>query len=134
MSRPILIRTFLAVVVLGIIVAVASYSYEAHVRQDAASAVRIAIDARLNGDERQYLSFLGEYDENYESIDIAQFILDVKSGYEIKSGPMWMNVYDVEIHTKNGRRYAASPMRATTHLSNRDEFSYWSIACCEPRN
>jgi len=80
------------------------------------------------------MSFLNEDLDGSETFDFGQFILDVKTGYEIKSGPKWLNIYDVEIHTANGRRYAASPIWNTTHWSNEEVESYWSIVCCEPRN
>lgn len=134
MSRPILIRSFLAVLVFGAVVAVGSYLYEAHVRQDAAAAVRVAIDAHLDGQEWTHVQFLNDNLANNKTFDLGQFILDVKTGYEIKSGPKWLNVYDVEIHTTNGRRYAASPIWNTTHWTNGEVESYWSIACCERRN
>ena len=134
MSHPILIRSFLAVLVLGVAVAAGGFLYEAHVREDAASAVRIAIDAHLDGQERTNINFLNENFGRSETFDFGQFILDVKTGYELKSGPRWMNLYDVEIHTTNGRRYVASPIWSTTHWPNGDVDSKWSIICCEPRN
>jgi len=133
-NRPIVIRSFLIVLALGLAAVVGMFVYESHVHNDSAVAVRVAIDEYLGGQEPTNLTFLTEELGVSEPLDLAQFLSDVRTGYEVAPGPKWMNVYDVEIHTTNGRRYVASPIWSTTHWPDGEKLSEWSIACCELRD
>ena len=132
--RSILIRSILIVLALALVIVAGALIQDYRTQSDATSALRVALDAHLAGQERTNLSFLNEDVSYSETFDFPQFSKDIKTGYELKSGERWMNAYDVEIHTENGRRYVASPIGNTTHWPDGEESFEWSIICCEPRN
>ena len=132
--RSILARSIMIVFALALVIVVGALIHDYRTQSNATSAVRVAMDAHLAGQERTNLSFLNEDISHSETFDFAQFSIDIKTGYELKPGERWMNAYDVEIHTGNGRRYVASPIASFTHWSDGEESFEWSIICCEPRN
>ncbi len=132
--RSVLTRSIMIVFALALVVVVGALIHGSRTQSDATSAVRVAMDTYLAGQERTNLSFLNEDISHSETFDFAQFSIDIRTGYELKPGKRWMNAYDVEIHTGNGRRFVASPIGNTTHWPDGEESFQWSIICCEPRN
>jgi hypothetical protein len=119
---------------LAALIVVGAFIHDYRTQKDATSAVRIALDAHLAGEERTHLSFLNQDIGPSETFDLAQFSIDVGTGYELKPGDRWMNTYDVDILTGNGKRYVASPIGNTTYWPDGEKEFSWSIICCEPRN
>lgn len=132
--RLVLTRSIMVVFALAALIVVGALIHDHRTQSDATSAVRIALDAHLAGEERTHLSFLNEDISHSETFDFAQFSIDIKTGYELKPGDRWMNSYDVDILTRNGKRYVASPVGNTTHWPDGETEFSWSIICCEPRN
>jgi hypothetical protein len=119
---------------LVLVIVVGALIYDYRTQSDATSAVRVAMDAYLAGQERTNLSFLNEDISHSETFDFEQFSVDIETGYKLEPGERWMNAYDVEIHTGNGKQYVASPIGNTTHWPDGEKSFEWSIICCEPRN
>ena len=133
-ARSVITRSIMIVSALALLIVVGALIHHYRTQSDATAAVRAALAAHLAGQERTNLSFLNEDISHSETFDFAQFSIDIETGYELEPGERWMNAYDVEIHTGNGKRYVASPIGNTTHLPDGEKSFSWSIICCEPRN
>ena len=114
-ARSVLTRSIIVVFAFAAMIVVGALVHDYRTQRDATSAVRNALDAHLAGQERTSLSFLNEDIGRSETFDFAQFSIDIETGYELKPGDRWMNTYDVEILTGNGKKYVASPIGNTTH-------------------
>jgi hypothetical protein len=132
--RTFLIRSITVVFALIVLLFMGGFIHDYLTQRDATSAVRVALDAHLAGRERANLSFLDEDLGESGTFDFAQFSIDIETGYELTPGERWMNTYDVDIVTGNGKTYVASPIGNTTRWPDGEEEFSWSIICCEPRN
>ena len=95
--RLVLTRSIIIVFALATLIVFGALIHDYRTQRDATSAVRVALDAHLAGQERTNISFLNEDISHSERFDFAQFSIDIETGYELKPGDRWMNAYDVEI-------------------------------------
>jgi hypothetical protein len=130
----VVIRAMLIVIAMVVTAALGLFANDAYWRHDAAMAVRTAIDEYLSGKQPLNLVFLTKETGYPAPLDLEQFTADVRTGYDLASGPMWTDFNDVEIRTTNGKSYIASPIWSTGYDPNNEQDSFWLINCCEVRN